>query len=413
MDAIFFYLIGMLPLIVAAAFWFFNKKVAFIEAIILSVIGFIVAGVFHFFAVHGMTSDVETWSGQITVTTQHSAWLEAYMKEIYRTEYYYVQETRHRTVKIGKNTTTQSYTVSVRKSREVFSHLEPRTRWHGESFDANDSLGRSYDVEKSRYLDILAKHGGIKSFPGNRTNWGYRERGNHMIGGDPNDYASVNKNNYVYPVTAVHSWENKVKASPSVFSYVKVPENMVPKLFDYPKNDDKYVSDRLVGAASWNITEWDQLNARVGPVKKVNVIAVNFGQNADSNLATWLESYWIGGKKNDLVICFGGGETIQNPKWCHTFGWTEKEIVKRNIDTIILENGIYSKTIPLIEKEIIANYTIKDWTKFDYLTVDIPFSYFVWCFIITIVIIGIWIGVALNNESDKSYEELTFLNQKV
>ena len=405
MDVIFFYLIACLPLLVAAGFWFYNKKVVLVEALILAGIGFVISGVFHFTAVTGMTHDVETWSGQIASAVKHSAWQEAYMKEIYKTEYYYTTETRTRTVGSGKNMHTETYTVRVRHSREVFSHLEPRTRWHKEHFTASDTLGRNFDIEKDRYEDILAKHGDNSAFPGNRTNFGYRERGNRMIGGDPNDYRTVNKNAYVYPVTDIRSWENKVKASPSVFSYVKVPEDMVSKLYEYPKNDDMFVSDRLVGAGSWNITKWDQMNARLGASKKVNVIAVNFGANSDPSLATWLESYWIGGKKNDLVICFGANgveaSSVTKPTWCHTFGWTEKEDVKRNIDTIILNNGIKAETIPLIEKEINANYIIKDWTKFDYLTVEIPSSYFVWCLVLQFICIGVWIFIALNNEAEK------------
>lgn len=352
-------------------------------------------------AVHGMTSDVETWSGQISVATKHSAWQEAYMKEIYRTEYYYTTESRSRTTGTGKNAHTTHYTERVRHSREVFDHLEPRTRWHTESFDANDTLSRGFRVDQGRYEDILSKHGDMRAFPGNRSNWGYRERGNHMIGGDPNDYATVNKNNYTYAVTDVRSWENKVKASPSVFSYVKVPETMVAKLFEYPKNDNMFTSDRLVGARSWNVVEWDQMNARLGAAKKVNVIAVNFGVNSDTSLATWLESYWVGGKKNDLVICFGGGSTVTKPTWCHTFGWSETGLVKRNIDTMVIDKGITAAVLPLIEKEIQTNYIIKDWSKFDYLTIEIPSSYFLWCFIIQLVAIGIWIMAALNNSVEK------------
>ena len=401
MDAIFFYLIACLPLGVAAGFWYFDKRVILAEALILVGIGFVVAGAFHGIAISGMTSDVQTYSGQLITTTQHSAWQEGYDKEIYKTEHYTVTEHRTRTVGTGKNQRTESYTVEVRKSREVFSHLEPRTRWHNKSFDADDTLSRSYAVDEGRYLDVVSKFGDTRSFPGNRSNWGYRERNHHMIGGDPNDYSAVNKTGYVYPVTDVRSWENKVKACPSVFSYVKVPETMLPNLFTYPENSDKFISNRLVGAGGWSIVEWDQMNAHVGPSKKVNVISVNFGIGADSALAAWQEAHWIGGKKNDIVICFGGGESVIKPKWCHTFGWSEKEIVKRNIDTIILENGIVSKTIPLIEKEIQTNYEIKNWSKFDYLTVEIPGSYFLWCLIIELVLAGIWIIVALKNDVDK------------
>ena len=365
------------------------------EALILVGIGFLISGIFHMVGVYGMTHDVETWSGQVTQATYQPTWLEYYEYAVYRTEYYTV--TVSHTDSKGK-----SHTTTERRSRQVFDHWAPSTRNHGPEWSASDTLVGSYGVDQSRYEDVRVKFGGtVTPHRGCRTTGSHNSR---MISGDPNDYSTVNTTNYIYPVTTVKSWENKVKASPSVFSYVKVPENMVPKLFEYPKNDNKFTSDRLVGAGSWGIVEWDQMNARLGDAKKVNVVAANFGTNADSNLATWLESYWIGGKKNDLVICFGGGDTVSKPKWCHTFGWSETEIVKRNIDTIVLENGVIAKALPLIEKEIQTNYVIKNWTKFDYLSVEIPMSYFMWCFIIQLMAICIWIVVAINNDLSKDGE---------
>lgn len=393
MDIVFFYLIACLPLFVAAGFWFLSNKVVIIEALILAALGFIVAGIFHFVAIYGMTDDKETWSGQVYKTTKYARWLEQYDKEIYRTETYTVTE--HYTDSKGKSQTRQ-----VTRVREVFSHLETRTRWHEEHYDCSDSLNRTVSIDKGRHEDIVSKFGQLDSFPGNRSNWGFRERNHHMIGGDPNDYNSANKNNYVYPVTKIKSFENRVKAAPSVFSYVKVPEATKKLLFEYPENSNMFNSDRIVGGSSFNKVLWDQLNSRLGPTKKVNLIAVNFGKLSDPSLATWLESYWIGGKKNDLVICFGGIEATK-PSWVNVFGWTEQELVKRNLETVILDNGIKDDTILLIEKEVVANYKIKDWRKFDYLTIPIPSSYFLICFLTELLIIGIWVPIVILNDFNK------------
>jgi hypothetical protein len=378
---------------VAAGFWFLSNKVVIIEALILAALGFIVAGIFHFVAIYGMTDDKETWSGQVYKTTKYARWLEQYDKEIYRTETYTVTE--HYTDSKGKSQTRQ-----VTRVREVFSHLETRTRWHEEHYDCSDSLNRTVSIDKGRHEDIVSKFGQLDSFPGNRSNWGFRERNHHMIGGDPNDYNSANKNNYVYPVTKIKSFENRVKAAPSVFSYVKVPEATKKLLFEYPENSNMFNSDRIVGGSSFNKVLWDQLNSRLGPTKKVNLIAVNFGKLSDPSLATWLESYWIGGKKNDLVICFGGIEATK-PSWVNVFGWTEQELVKRNLETVILDNGIKDDTILLIEKEVVANYKIKDWRKFDYLTIPIPSSYFLICFLTELLIIGIWVPIVILNDFNK------------
>jgi hypothetical protein len=378
---------------VAAGFWFLSNKVVIVEALILAALGFVVAGIFHFIAVYGMTSDKETWSGQVIKTTKYSKWLEEYDEEIYRTESY--EETEYYTDSKGN-----SQSRSVTRYREVFSHLETRRRWHEEHYDSSDTLNRTVSIDKGRHEDIVEKFGQLVPVPGYRSNSGFRERNHHMIGGDPNDYNSVNKNNYVYPVTIIKSFENRVKAAPSVFSYSEVPEATKKLLFEYPVNSNMFNSDRLVGASSFNRVSWDQLNSRLGPTKKVNLIAVNFGKLSDPSLATWLESYWIGGKKNDLVICFGGIEN-NKPSWVKVFGWTEQELVKRNLETLLLDNGTKDDTILLIEKEVVANYKIKDWHKFDYLTIPIPFSYFLICFLMELLIIGIWIPIVIKNEFNK------------
>jgi hypothetical protein len=390
---VFFYLIACLPLFVAAGFWFLSNKVVIVEALILAALGFVVAGIFHVTAIYGMTDDKETWSGQVYKTTKYARWLEEYDKEIYRMERY--TETEHYTDSKGKSQTRQ-----VTRYREVFDHLETRTRWHEEHYDCSDSLNRTVPIGKGRHEDIVTKFGQLVPVPGYRSNSGFRERNHHMIGGDPNDYNSVNKNNYVYPVTKIKSFENRVKAAPSVFSYSEVPEATKKLLFEYPENSNMFNSDRIVGGSSFNKVLWDQLNSRLGPTKKVNLIAVNFGKLLDPSLATWLESYWIGGKKNDLVICFGGVAN-NKPSWVKVFGWTEQELVKRNLETLLLDNGIKDDTILLIEKEVVANYKIKDWHKFDYLTIPIPSSYFLICFLMELLIIGIWIPIVIKNEVNK------------
>jgi hypothetical protein len=69
-----------------------------------------------------------------------------------------------------------------------------------------------------------------------------------MIEGDPFDYASDNKTGWVEPITKLRIiLENRIKAAPSVFSFVKPPPNSV---YAYPKNDQPFRSDRLLGSAT-------------------------------------------------------------------------------------------------------------------------------------------------------------------
>ncbi len=382
------YLMGCLPLVVGAVLWGMKKEVIWWEWLAGAIMGFVVAGIMNLVAVTGMTGDHETWSGRITHATHHPEWVEKYKVAIYKTEHY--TDTESYTDGNGKRKTR-----TVRKSRQVFSHYETRYRTHSQSWDCQDTLGNGRSIPQSFYEEIKANFGGAETRAGNKSGF---------YSGDPNVYVATNKTGYIYPTTTWRSFENRIKAAPSLFSFSKVPEGT--EVFPYPENANWRQSNRLLGSAATtaSILEWDRMNARLGPSKKVNVIACGFGPDADSKIAHYQQASWVGGRKNDVVICFGGG-TAAKPSWVFVFGWTESELAKRNLESIILENGFGDSVIPLIEKEIEANYVIKDWKKFDYISIEAP----TWVYVVNLILIvlasgGYWFW-AMTNEADKEGRE--------
>jgi hypothetical protein len=269
---ILYYLLACIPSAIAATMWVMTKRIVWWEWLISTALAFAVCGIVHVSVIKGMTSDVETWSGQIQKAVHYPRWVEEYQEAVYKTV------TKTRTVGFGKNRRTETY-------------------------------------------------------------------------------------------VATYTFENRIKAAPSVFSFPKVPEKA--NVYSYPKNNNWRSSNRLLGSSSGaiSILSWDRMNSRLGPFKKVNVILIGFG-DGDSGIARLQEAKWIGGKKNDLVLCYGGPN--DNPTWSHVFGWTEKEVVKRNLETILLKNPIDEKIVSKIEDEINKNYQIKEWKKFDYISIEPP-----------------------------------------
>lgn len=385
----FFYLFALVPIVIGAVLWVLRKEVVWQEWAVAGAIAFVLAAIFHAAAISGMTDDIQTISGQITYAKQFSAWQEYYEYAVYRTEYYTDTE-------IYTDDKGRSRTRTVTKSRQVFDHWEPTSRWHDISWESYSNINTSYNINETDFKFFVRVFNNRTPVTGTRTTWQHNSR---MIGGDPNDYESYNKTGYIHPVNNVVSWVNKVKAAPSVFSYRPVPANIL--VFEYPKNENPFISDRLLGEAKkdFNIHELDVLNAKLGPTKKVNIILVGFGKQ-DSSLAHHQESKWIGGKKNDLVICYGSTEKGR-VDWVYVFGWTERFICKQNIETLLLENGIQETTLSLIEAEVKNNYIIKDWTKFDYLTIEPPvWSYYTYILVLVLAQVGYWY-FALNNEFKK------------
>lgn len=367
MDVIWFYVFAPIPFLVGGVLWATGKKVMWMEWAGGSAIGFAMAGIFHAIAMHGQTADVETWSGQLTSGRHFAKWQEFYEEAIYKnvscthTEYY--------TDSDGKRKSRKAHS-----SDRVFSHWEDRKRWHDDRYVVNSNIGTEHSISNTDFYAIAKSWGGVKAVKGKRTT---SEHNSKMIGGDPNDYTTANTG-FVWPVTKLVSFENRIKATPTTFSYAKVPEHA--KVYEYPENHAPFKSDRLVGSATLvDLFAFDQMNARLGPSKRVNVILVGFGDK-DSMMAQWQEAKWIGGKKNDVVICFGG--LNKSPTWVRAFGWTEKKECLRQLESIVLEKGMTTETLPLIEEEIKRTYTLKDWKKFDYIRVPAP----MWAFMTYIAV---------------------------
>ncbi len=378
MGVWFFYLLAMIPLIMGGVLFIFSKRINWQEWIINSVVVFLLAGITHWVALAGMTADKETWSGQIVQSREYSPWHEYYEYAVYRTEIYY---------------TTDSKGNSQMNTRQVFDHWEPTDRWHNIHWHCWSNIDTGYEISGEHHKALEVRFNDRHPEQGERTT---SEHNSRMIGGDPYDYVANNHTGWVEPVTKLVSFSNRIKAAPSVFSFVKPPVGTVSA---YPRNDEPFVSDRLLGSATLiDKLAFDQMNARLGPTKKVNVIMVGFGSKG-SEYGQMQQAEWIGGKKNDIVITFGGVNT--KPTWVYVFGWTEKDITKRNIESIILKNGAVTSTLPIIEKEIRLNYALKDWSKFDYIQIQPPtWSYVVFGVVLLLAQGGFWFW-AWNNEFTK------------
>lgn len=342
-----FYAMAFIPVVIGAALWVAKRKIVWWEWAISATLAFSTAGIMHFAAIKGMTADVETWSGHVTKAVFIPEWVEEY------------EESHTRTVGSGKNQTIQTYYTT--------EHRTHRKEWNVEIYFGAKTETR--EINESFYEEIKRNWGGSSCVKVVR---GYRPG---FDSGDRNDYVLTNKTNYVYPACMEVYFENRVQAAPTTFSYPEVPKTV--NVFEYPKILSWEMSQRLLGIAGGpiSILEWDRMNAELGPMMKVNVILIGFGA-VDSSIAKFQEAKWIGGKKNDLVLCYGGEHT--NPTWSYVFGWTEEEIVKRNLETILLKGPIDESIIPKIKNEIFSNYKIKDWEKFNYISIEPPiWSYFV------------------------------------
>jgi len=379
-----FWILSLLPISIGLFLWLKDKKIVLWEWLTGCGVSLLTALIFQYVACIGMTDDVETWSGQVIQSIEYSRWKEYYEYAVYRTEYYYVTVDDYSTDNKGR--TYRSGSHREQRSREVFDHWEPTSCWHRATWNVDTSLG-NHGIDEVKFNYLCHKFGDKHTVQGNRVTGEHNSR---MIDGDPNDYVAFNLKGWIEPVSDTKHFENRIKASPSLFSFVKVPTNI--SVFTWPETKRLFDTTRLMGNARQRISvlEWDQLNSVLGPTKKVNLILIGFTNNTPREYARWQEAAWIGGKKNDLVMCYAGDNT--NTQWSYVFGWTEKALVKRNLESLLLNNEIDHDLVSKIKNEVIANYEIKDWKKFDYITIEPPsWSYWVYFLVMIITQTGLYI----------------------
>lgn len=331
MGILFFYLTALFPIAVGSYLWVTKKTVVWQEWLGGTAIALIVAGIMHVAAFYGQTGDLEVWSGQVTKTVHHPYWYAEWTEIV--------------------TSTDSEGNTSIR--------TEHHSRSYPEHWVFHTTLNQTLKISKDKFNELKEKFGGKIEIS--------RPHKDNFQSGDPNIYTVYNRTGYVHPVTDVRRFENRVKAAPTTFSFVKVPAEVPIYKWSEPMNIEW--SDRLKGTAKKAVTmyDWDVLNARLGPIKKVNLVAIGF-DSEDALLGQYQEADWMGGKKNDLVITFGGNP--EKPSWAYVFGWTENDIVKRNLESIVLTRGFVKETLSLIEAEVVTNYELKDWDKFDYISIE-------------------------------------------
>lgn len=375
-----FYFCALLPVLIGAILLWKDEQVVWWEWLIGSASAFALAGLIHLVALHGLTSDIETWSGQITKVSHYPRWVEEY-------EEMHSEQVASGTDKDGNTT----YTTHIYFTTEHATHYE---QWI--AFRDFGAYADQDNIQQHEFNEIGGKFGGTIFKDGNQSN----SHGGHFDGGD-NSINSVNDiTKWIEPVTSLRSFENRVKAAPSVFSFSKVPTNI--NVYPWPTNPNWRKSDRLLGTAIVLVNQykWDCLNSTLGSFKKVNLIMVGFGKQGDE-YGHWQQAKWVGGKKNDLVITFGGGTRKKPAEWVYVFGWTENELVKKNIESLLMEYPINDDLIPLISAEVTKHYVKKDWHKFDYISIQPPgWSYWLYFILMILSQSGLYVYFHSNEFSE-------------
>jgi hypothetical protein len=374
MDPIWFSLIIPITLLIIFFVWKGNELTIW-ESIIPIFIAIGVILLFQTWGRRSLVNDTEYWGNYVTSVEYYEPWDE------------WITKTCTRSYACGSdvkgNTTycTETYDCSYREyhSAEYYIILNDGMK-HAISANNYSYYVKLYNV-KQVFTDLHRDYY-TEDWPGTYETFDF--------------YASK------------HTYTNKVQCSQSVFNYPKVNEQDKKqyKLFDYPKLSstslDAVLGDSNIRISNTNLKiiqkKFNWINGMLGKKKQVRVWVLVW-LNADDNTGYMQEAYWKGGNMNEYIICLSVDKKniIQ---WSKVISWTEVydlPIETRNyfavhdtLNLIKFADWLY----PKLDKKWIR----RNFSKFDYLSVPVPFWALLSTYIISLIVSLIFYYWAVTNE---------------
>ena len=231
--------------------------------------------------------------------------------------------------------------------------------------------------------------------------------------GDAQDYFWPKTKETIRTITEEHSYKNKVKNSKSIFNFENITKKEAKelKLYDYPNIND--MDQNPILSNGFNVTQKEveaikYLNGYYGRQKQFRMFVLLFPSNVGIERAFKQQSYWQGGNKNELVVCFGI-KSDRTVDWCYAFSWEDQP--KLEVETMSMYRNGEKLDIAEYGDWVINNlskWKRKEFKDFEYIKTQISKTQYI---ILTVIImlLDIILGYCL---ATNDYMNELFKNKK-
>lgn len=275
--------------------------------------------------------DTEYWTSYLTQVSYKEGWTEI------KTETY--------TDSKGK---TQTRTVVVN---------------HPPEWNAMNSNGHSVNINDAQYKSLAIR-------------WGHNPATGGWFG-IKHDYKWNGDINTAEICTTSHYYENRAVNSNSLYKKgMDKKEASTLELYDWPKlygyNAD-FVLDKNNITSNKFKRDIAILNADYGNLHQIRINILIF-VDKDVSIVTDQDTYWKGGKKNELNICIGQN-SAGVVQWCRCISWSNSEQLKAEIANFVQsqEKLDYDKFTSYLRQNIPDKWQRLEFKQFNYIEKDIPF----------------------------------------
>lgn len=306
-----------------------------------------------------------------------------------RAEYYepwstWISETCYRDVPCG--TDSKGNTKYCSESYDC-SHCDD----HDAEYKLIDDGGNDFTISKDTYDYLTKRWHAVPQFVDMDRSI------SHYFGcGQDGDMYNISWDNQILtsvPTTTQHIYENRVKCAVSSFNYPKInkSDKEVYGLYDYPAVSE-YSQSAILGTEQFKaLTEVDKDTAETyarylcgyyGPRKQMKLWVLLY-RNKPSISADMQEAYWVGGNKNEVVICIGMNDACEM-QWVKAFSWTPNRTMLVDIRENLMNQKKYNfKAMYPILYEDLGKFERRHFREFSYISVEPP----TWAMIVTYVIV--------------------------
>ncbi len=353
----------IVPILATAVMFIFfdKKKITWWEYLLLFGASALVIFVSKIIIETSMTSDTEYWS-ELAYEVEYEGAYDEYIHQTCTEEY---------ACGTDADGNTQYCTKTVDCS--YIEDYSPKYRIK--------SKYRSIRITKSEYNRIKKRWGNEKKTGVHSESYSY----------DDGIYGSfwLSRRELIECVVTKHTYENRVQAAHTVFDFQDVTEKEKSKyrIYEYPKIYDSYKQRHILGTVDKKAEKNMQiLNAELGPKKQVKAFVLIF-KNKPKKAGILQEAYWGGGNKNEFVLAIGTDKS-NNVTWVHPFTWAQHSNVKVNAREFVLSQKKLDlvKISKFLHKELDKNFVRKEFSEFNYLTVEPSLSSIMWSMVVLIII---------------------------
>lgn len=284
------------------------------------------------------------------------------------------KETKTYRVKVGERKVKQS--DGTYRKEDVYETREKHyTELHGPYYYMVDEYGDNHSIDSSDYQKwkgVWKNEVQTGIHNGSSANFDRSIDGPIMTCKWPGSFDTI------YPVSEIHMYKNKVRASNSSVMKLAKP---TPELQDkYPRPADKgNTSPIFINGANvpFNADDrllLDRVNAHLGKSFEIHCMFQLFNaKEHDMNIATEMITAWEGTNKNELVIFIGIDPDSGRVSWIKTESWMDNTELYGYLSDDLLGKVLSAK----ICADTLMNNVPKYWKRkhfsdFDYLRIEMP-----------------------------------------